>query len=132
MQSQHQANCPLPEDVSVELTQVGDGVGVDVCWECFLSPELCVGNPTVLQSEALQLPRFTGQLPVHLHGCLVQDLCEEAGRTGNCGTDRDRRISETELNSDLIQIRSKQGSDHMDEFVLWMDALGVERKPTAP
>lgn len=109
---------PLPEDVSVALTQVGDGVGVDVCWEGFLSLELCVGNPVVLQSEALQLPRLTGQLPVHLHGCLIQDLCEETGRTGNCGTNRDRRILETELNSDLIQIRCKQGSDHMDDFFL--------------
>lgn len=81
---------------------MGDGVGVDVCWECFLSLELCVGHLVVLQSEALQLPRLTGQLPVHLHGCLVQDLCEETGRTGDCGTDRDRRILETELNSDSI------------------------------
>lgn len=71
------------------LTQVGDGVSVDVCWEGLLPLDLWVGNPTVLQSEALQLPWLTGQLPVHLHGCLVQDLSEETGRTGNYETDRD-------------------------------------------
>lgn len=69
---------------------MGDGVGVDVSWECLLSMDVWVGDPAVLQSEALQLPRLTGQLPVHLHGRLVQDLSEETGRTGNCGTDRDR------------------------------------------
>ncbi len=72
------------------LTQVGDGVCVDVCWEGLLPLDIGVGNPMVLQSESLQLPWLTGQLPVHLHGRLVQDLSEETGRTGNCGTDRDR------------------------------------------
>lgn len=64
-------------------------MSVDVCWEGLLPLDLWVGNPTVLQSEALQLPWLTGQLPVHLHGCLVQDLSEETGRTGNYETDRD-------------------------------------------
>lgn len=60
-------------------------MGVDVSWEGLLPLEVWVGNPTVLQSEALQCPWLAGQLPVHLHGSLVQDLREETGRTGNCG-----------------------------------------------
>lgn len=62
-------------------------MGVDVSWEGLLPMDVWVGNPAVLQSEALQPPWFTGQLPVHLHGRLVQDLSEETGRTGNCGTE---------------------------------------------
>lgn len=62
-------------------------MSVDVSWESLLPLDVRVRNPPVLQPEALQLPGFTGQLPVHLHGRLVQHLCEETGRTGNCGTD---------------------------------------------
>lgn len=58
-------------------------MGVDVSWEGLLPLDFWVGNPTVLQPEALQLPWRTGQLPVHLHSCLVQELREEFGRTGN-------------------------------------------------
>lgn len=65
-------------------------MGVDVCREGLLSLDLWVGNPTVFQSKTLQLSWLTGQLPVHLHGCLVQDLSEETGRTGNYGTDGDK------------------------------------------
>lgn len=77
----------LPVHTSLILTQVGDGVGVDVCWEGFLPLHFWVGNTAVLQSKALQLPRLARKLPVHLHGGLVQDLSEETGRTGNCGAD---------------------------------------------
>lgn len=66
-----------------ELTQVGNGVGVDVTRKRLLPLDVWVGNPPVLQSETLHLPRFTGQLPVHLHGRLVQDLSEETGRAWN-------------------------------------------------
>lgn len=62
-------------------------MGVDVSWEGLLPLSIWVGNPVVLQSEALQLPRLAGELPVYLHGRLVQDLSEETGRAGNCGTD---------------------------------------------
>lgn len=64
-------------------------MGVDVGWKRVPPLELRVGNPAVLHSEALQGPRPAGQLPVHLHGRLVQDLCEEAGSCGDYG-DRDR------------------------------------------
>lgn len=69
---------------------------VDVCWEGLLSLDVWVGNPAVLQSEALQLPCLTGQLPVHLHGRLVQNCSEETGRAGNCGTDRETLRSHEE------------------------------------
>lgn len=71
-------------------------MGIDVSWEGLLPLYVWVGNPAVLQSEALQLSRLIGKLPVHLHGRLVQDLSEETGRTGNCGTDRDRLWSHDE------------------------------------
>lgn len=76
----------------MKLTQVGDGVGVDVCWECLLAVNIRVGNTAVFQPEAFQLSWPTGQLPVHLHGCLVQDFGEETGSIGNCGKgNRNRR-----------------------------------------
>lgn len=70
----------------MSLTKVGNGVGVDVRWELLQSLELRVGDHVILQPEALQAARLAGQLPVHLHGRLVQHLGEEAGRTGNCRT----------------------------------------------
>lgn len=74
--------CTVPLTV---LTQVGYGVGVDVSRERLLPLDAGVGNRAVIQSKALQFSRFTGQLPVHLHGRLVQDFSEETGRIGNCG-----------------------------------------------
>lgn len=55
----------------MSLTQVGNGVGVDVRWKLLQSLELRVGDHVILQPEALQAARLTGQLPVHLHGRLV-------------------------------------------------------------
>lgn len=68
-------------------------MGVDVGRKGLVPLEPRVGNPTVLQSEALQGPGPAGQLPVHLHGRLVQDLCEEAGSSGDCGHRQDRHRS---------------------------------------
>lgn len=65
----------------VVLTQVGDGVCVDVSRKRFLSLDVGVGNATVFQSEAFQLTRFRGKVPVNLHRCLVQNLGEETGRS---------------------------------------------------
>lgn len=76
----------------MSLTQVGNGVGVDVRWELLQSLELRVGDHVILQPEAFQAAWLTGQLPVHLHGRLVQDLGEEAWRTGNCRTHRQWRL----------------------------------------
>lgn len=71
---------------------MGDGVCVYVGGESLLPLHLWVGNPSELQSEPLQSPSLTGQLPVNLHGCLVQHLSEEAGGAGNCGTQRNNRV----------------------------------------
>lgn len=91
----------------MSLTQVGDSVGVNVRWELLQSLELRVGDHVILQPEALQASRLTGQLPVHLHGRLVQDLGEEAGRTGNCRTHRWRSLhikNQTQCGQDPEQI----------------------------
>lgn len=52
----------------VSLTEVGDGVGVDVSREPFLAPEVGDGDLVVGQLKTLHLPRLAGQLPEHLHG----------------------------------------------------------------
>lgn len=83
---------------------------VDVGGEGLLPLEFWVGNPAVLQSEALQLARLTGQLPVHLHGCLVQDLGEETGRTGNCRTTEDNEEQQRTMENNGKQRRTTEGN----------------------
>lgn len=53
--------------VCVKLTEVRDGVCVDVAGEELLWTKLLLRHNTVRQFKALQLPWFTGQFPINLN-----------------------------------------------------------------
>lgn len=59
-------------------------MGVDVAGKDFLPLEVGLRDLAISQLEAFHLARLTGQLPEHLHGCLVQNLGEKTRRTGDC------------------------------------------------
>ena len=66
-------------------------MGVDVGGEGLWILEDGEGDPAVGQPEALHLPGLGGQLPEHLHGCLVQHLCEETLGGWHCWGQRETR-----------------------------------------
>ncbi len=71
----------------VYLTQVRDGVCVDVSGESLLVFELLLWQLAMREFVSLHSTGFSWKLPEHLHRCAVQNLCEEAGYRGKL-TDR--------------------------------------------
>lgn len=56
---------------------------VDLARETLLRSELLLGYHAIGQFKALHLSWFTGKLPIHLHGCVVQHFGEKIGHGRN-------------------------------------------------
>lgn len=73
------------------LTQISDGVGIDVTGQLDWPLKESAGDPAVGQPEALSLASFTGELPEDLHTAGVHHLGKEGGRGRHCTESGDRK-----------------------------------------
>lgn len=64
---------------TLALTQIRDGVGVNVTVELNGPLEVGMGDPAIGQPEAFSLASLVGKLPEDLHGAGVHHLGEEGG-----------------------------------------------------
>lgn len=100
------------------LTQLRDGVGIDVTGQLNRSLEDSVWDPAVGQPEALSLASLTGELPEDLHSAGVHHLREERGR-GRHWTesgDRKSRVRRDELTKKTKTVL--QGDDEKRNFTI--------------
>jgi len=86
-------------------------VCVDMAGETLFSCGLLLCYHALREFISLHSTGFTGQIPEHLHGCAVQNLREETGHTGNCGSEQ----RHFDINSRSVCLNFRH-LKHMSEF----------------